>query len=431
LRIAPLRALTTWNVITVMHAFTRPAASLFAVLSLAVSSSAAPARPAPALPPPSGTVVNVSTEGQLQAAVASISSNTTIVVAPGTYTLSNTLYINGTFTNVGIRGATGNSDAVVLAGPGMTNASVPFGIWVGGNVQGVTIANLTIRDLYYHPIILNAGVQSPLIHNVHLINAGEQFIKPNPNSAGGGVDNGIVQYSVIEYQTTSRDAYTNGVDVHTGRNWIIRHNLFRNIRAPMGQLAGPAILMWNVSSGTIAEGNTFIDCQREIAFGLVERTPDDHTGGIVRNNFVYRSATIAGDAAIGVFDSPNTQVLHNTIVVSGTYPSPIEYRFANTTGVLIANNLLDGAILARDGASGAVTGNVTTASPALFVNPGAADLHLKATATVAIDRVPAVAGCPTDWDGGDRPQGAAADVGADEYGAGLSAPRNLRIVGGQ
>ena len=52
-----------------------------------------------------------------------------------------------------------------------------------------------------------------------------------------------VEYSVIEYQTTSRDAYTNGVDVHTGRNRLIRNNLFRNIRAPQGQLAGPAILM--------------------------------------------------------------------------------------------------------------------------------------------------------------------------------------------
>ena len=33
----------------------------------------------------------------------------------------------------------------------------------------MTIANLTIRDVFYHPIILNAGVQSPLVHNVHLI----------------------------------------------------------------------------------------------------------------------------------------------------------------------------------------------------------------------------------------------------------------------
>lgn len=56
-------------------------------------------------------------------------------------------------------------------------------------------------------------------------------------------------------------------------------------------------------SGTTAESNTFIDCQREIAFGLIERTPDDHTGGVIRNNFIYRQPSVAADAAIGVFDS--------------------------------------------------------------------------------------------------------------------------------
>ena len=97
-------------------------------------------------------------------------------------------------------------------------------------------------------------------------------MKSSPDGAGGGVDNGIVEYSVFEDDTTSRDDYTNAVDVHTGDNWIIRHNLFRNIRAPQGQLAGPAILMWNHSTNTLVDGNTFIDCQREIALGLIERT---------------------------------------------------------------------------------------------------------------------------------------------------------------
>jgi hypothetical protein len=393
-------------------------------------AAAAPARPAPPLAPPSGAVVHVSSESQLRTAVSRLASNTTIVVAPGVYVLQDTVYINGTFSNVGIRGATGNADDVVLKGPGMSNASIPHGIWVGGSVAGVTIANLTIRDIYYHPIIFNAGTQSPLVHNVTLVNAGQQFIKSNPNPSGGGVDNGIVQYSIIQYDTTSRDYYTNGVDVHTGRNWIIRHNLFRNIRAPQGQLAGPAILMWNASSGTIAEGNAFIDCQREIAFGLIERTPDDHTGGIVRNNFIYRQPSIAGDAAINVFDSPGTQVLHNTILGSGTYSSLIEYRFPHTTGVEIANNLLDGRILARDGASATLSGNVTTAAAAWFVNAAAADLHLAASATAAIDRVAVLANAATDWDGQPRPRGAAADVGADELGmpAPLSPPRNLRVV---
>ena len=100
---------------------------LFAMLSLAGSSAAAPARPAPALPPPSGTILNVATSLQLQDAMASLASNTTIVLAPGTYNLRDALYVNGTFTNIGIRGATGNSEDVVLAGLGMSNASVPTG----------------------------------------------------------------------------------------------------------------------------------------------------------------------------------------------------------------------------------------------------------------------------------------------------------------
>jgi hypothetical protein len=243
-----------------------------------VDAAAGPAVP-PAPLPLSGAVVNVSTTQQLQNAVAALSSNTTIVLAAGTYNLSSPLYMNGSFTNVGIRGATGNRDDVVLVGKGMTvDGGVPFGIWTGGNVRGVTIAHLTIRDVYSHPIILNGGTQSPLVHNVRLVNAGQQFLKANPDGAGGGVDSGVVEYSVFEYTGTSRDYYTNGVDVHTGDNWLVRHNLFRNIRAPLGELAGPAILMWNGSTGSIVEGNTFIDCQREIAIGLIERTPNDHTG---------------------------------------------------------------------------------------------------------------------------------------------------------
>jgi hypothetical protein len=313
----------------------------------------------------------------------------------------------------------------VLVGKGMnTDGGVPFGIWVGGNVQGVTVAHLTIRDVYYHPIMLNARAQSPLIHNVRLVNAGQQLLKSNPDGAGGGNDNGIVEYSVFEYDTTSRDDYTNGVDVHTGDNWIIRHNLFRNIRAPQGQLAGPAILMWNNSTNTLVDGNTFINCQREIALGLIERTPNDHSGGIARNNFIYRS--VAGDSGIYVGDSPNTQVLHNSIFLSGTYANAIEYRFAHTTGVVIANNVLDGRVQARDGATGSISGNYTTATPALFVNAAAGDLHLEPTATALLNKIATpLANAALDWDGHPRPTGTT-DIGADEFGP--SVPLGLRVV---
>jgi hypothetical protein len=423
--------------IFVINRFWSGLPALSSTIAFAANAYAAPARPAPALPAPTGSVVSVSTEAQLQNAVAHLQSNTTILVAPGTYTLTSTLYINGTFTNVALRGSSSNADDVVLQGPGMTNASygnVPFGVWTGGSVQNVLVANLTIRDFYYHPIIFNAGTQSPRVYNVRLVNAGQQFIKSNPDGAGGGVNNGVVEYAVIEYDTTSRDDYTNGVDVHTGQNWIVRNSLFRNIRAPQGLLAGPAVLMWNGTANSIVEANTFIDCQREIALGLIDReSPHDHSGGIVRNNFIYRRSAVAGDVAIGVFDSPGAQVLQNTaLMAGGGYPNAVEYRFSGSTSVVIANNLFDSAIQARDGATGSVSSNYLQASPSLFVNAAAADLHLVPAAAAVIDKVTVRAAAATDWDGQSRPIGASADFGADEYvsSAPPTAPANIRIIGG-
>ena len=387
--------------------------------AFASTAAARPARPAPPLPAPGGAVVNVSTEGQLQSAVQHLASNTTIVIAPGTYVLSSTLWVNGTFTNIGIRGATDNADDVVLVGPGMAEPNfggVPFGIWTGGNIQGVTIANLAIRDIYYHPIIFNAGTQSPRVYNVHLLDAGQQFIKSNPDGAGGGVDNGIVEYSVIEFTTTAKDSYTNGVDVHTGANWIIRHNLFRNIVAPPGQLAGPSVLMWNHSSNTLTDGNVFLNCARGVSYGLAV-AGTDHSGGIIRNNYFYRSSGQPGDVGILVADSPNTQVLNNTVFVSGTYGTPIEYRFPGSSGIQVSNNITDGAIWARNGATGTESHNITGAGPALFVNAAAGDLRLAPTAAAAIDQGVTLANVTDDWDGDLRPNGPAFDIGADEFGA--------------
>ena|SRR5437870_5461470 len=95
----------------------------------------------------------------------------------------------------------------------------------------------------------------------------------------------------------------------------------------------------------------------------------------------------------------------------------------------LANNLLAAAIQARDGATGTVTGNYTQASPVLFVNASAGDLHLKSTAAVAIHQAGALSSCPTDWDGQSRPRSGANDIGADEYQSTSppSAPTNLRI----
>lgn len=61
----------------------------------------------------------------------------------------------------------------------------------------------------------------------------------NASPATDGADNGRVGYSVIEYTAGPPKTdhgggigYTNGIDVHTGKNWVIRNNLIRGFHTP-------------------------------------------------------------------------------------------------------------------------------------------------------------------------------------------------------
>jgi hypothetical protein len=369
----------------------------------------------PPLPAPTGPVVHVSNVTALAAAVSNLQSGQTILIDPGTYTVTDTLYLPQGISNVAVRGTSGKASDVVIQGPGMSG-SILFGFWTG-NVSGVTFGDFTIRGFADHAFILNAGTQSPLIHDVTMIDMGEQFVKSNPDGTGGGVNNGIVEYCNIGYSTTAPSYYTNGVDVHTGANWIVRDNVFTNIRA-VGVLAGPTILFWNGSSGALTDSNTFINCQRAIAYGLDSTKSNDNTGGIIRNNFITETMSIGGDTAIGVNNSAGTQVLNNSIWMNNDYPNAIEYRFSATTGVKIQDNLTNMAIVSRDGATGTVSGNLTNAQSSWFVNAGTGDLHLTAAATAAIGQGAPLANVPNDYNGEQRPTTGKVDIGADEMNAG-------------
>jgi hypothetical protein len=369
---------------------------------------------APPLPAPVGRAIMVATEPELRSAVRSLTSNTTILIAPGTYRLTETLGVSGPLRNISIRGASGQRDEVVIVGPGMQSDSPPrSGIWSGGGVDGLTVADLTLREFPQHAIILNAGTRAPRLYNLRLADTGQQIVKSNPDDRGSGVDDGVVEYSIVEYTTTSPGSYTNGVDVLAGRRWTIRHNLFRNIRAPRGQLAGPALLMWRGAADTTVEGNTFANCQRAIAFGLEARRPYDHSGGVIRNNVIYRRPGETGDVGIILSASPGTLVSHNTVLLSRTYHAAIEYRFSQTTGARIVNNLMDAPALRRDGAIAAVIANVTAATPLFFVDIAAGDFRLRDSARAAIDSGIHLAEVPDDWSGHRRD--ARPDVGAHEW----------------
>jgi hypothetical protein len=406
------------------------------------------------LPPPSGTIVNVSTVSQLENAVNSATSGTTILIANGTYNLDG-VYLRIDVPNVTLRSASGNREAVILDGNYQTTEIIQV---VASNV---TIADLTLREAYYHPIhVMSSGdaadTLNTLIYNVHIIDPGEQAIKINPATAGYYTDNGMIACSHIELTDAGRpyirnNCYTGGIDAHQSRGWIIRDNLIEGFWCSSG-LSEHGIHLWRGCRDTTVERNVLKNNARGIGFGLTTdpggRTyPDnpcptasgyvDDYGGMIRNNFVYANSIslynseYGFDCGICVWNSCNARILHNTVYTADpahTF-SAIEWRFPNTTATLI-NNLVNGQMRERDGAHGTLSNNITTAQASWFVNASTGDLHLLPTASTAIDKVTAPTDVSDDIDGDPRPIGSASDIGADEYGTPApSAVTDLRVTG--
>jgi hypothetical protein len=110
----------------------------------------------------------------------------------------------------------------------------------------------------------------------------------------------------------------------------------------------------------------------------------------------------------------------------GPRGSSIEWRFANTSAT-VGNNLVSHTLRSRDGGVATLAGNVANAPATLFVDASqTGDLHLRQTATMAIDQAAPLA-TPVSWDIDCAPRGAPADVGADEFASAgtLNPPANL------
>jgi hypothetical protein len=377
----------------------------------------------PELDKPEGKVVRVRTEPELQAAVRALKSDTTVLIAPGTYELTSTLNIAGGVKNVALRGDAADRGKVVLKGKGMRkkeHGGVPHGIMVS-DATDVLLANLSVGDVWNHPVTLQgqSGCKRVRLFNLRLFDAGEQFLKANPDGKGGGVDDCVVEYCVFEFTDTARHNYTEGMSVHTAANWVVRNNLFRNIRGPKADAGvGGCVDIWDGSKNTTVEGNVMVNCRMGVRLGFVNRAAEkgrhDHMGGVVRNNVFWREpgAVEEPDTGIMVGDSPGTKVLHNTVILNGTYSGgAVEYRWSK--GVTVANNLTDAMIWRREKAEGTETDNVVNAAAKLFVDAAGGDLHLSEKGAAALAKVGRLADCPNDLEG--KKRGEKTDPGAHEF----------------
>jgi len=358
-----------------------------------------------------------------------VGPGTTVILEDGTYVLGKKQSVRIKVPGVTIRGANGKRDAVRIEGGSSSFVVV---------ADHVTIADLSIRDSYFHSVQVRGerGVSHTNIYNVHLVDAGQQFIKVSAGNGEDGLygDHGLIACSLIEYSTYSKGngqtpaSYTNAIDILAGKSWVVRDNVIRRIRSQEGP-AGPAILVWKNAQDTIIKRNRIVDSWRGIALGLMppgKRSRGgadalyDHQNGLVENNVILALHESA-DPAIENNFARGSKIYHNTIFYQKNANHrakwSIEYRFPSTENIEIKNNLSNLPIRMRTPfpREQAVTGgNVTNAKVGWFADVSQEDVHLVPN-SIPIDQGVVLPGTHRDFDGTLRPYGQGPDSGADEY----------------
>lgn len=324
-----------------------------------------------------GDIITVNSVAELEIAFSTVNrvgGNRTILISDGVYLLRKMLYLR--VDNVVVRSKSGNREKVLLKGGGMQGPVKNIFLLRGSNI---TIADLSCGEISNHgmQIMGEYGARNILIHNVRIFNTGQQMIKGTYDDRGSlGSEKCTIECSLLEYTNHfGPQYYIGGIDVHRGNRWIVRDNIFRNIRSPdQKQLAEHAIHFWSGSKDSLVERNTIINCDRGIGFGLGNRP---HFGGIIRNNMICNDgAGFNDDVAIGLENSEGSEVYNNSIYMEQKYPNAIEYRFPGTNKVMIFNNLTNRAIADRDGALADVSNNITTASQSWFMDTKNCNLRL-------------------------------------------------------
>ena len=355
----------------------------------------------------------VGNTSELNSAIESANSGgeKTILLQNGTYTIDSMLWISAD--GVTIRSESGNREAVIIQGNGMTSSTSHIFNVAGDNL---TVRDMTLQRVANHAIQLQLDVDGFTASNLHILDTGEQMIKAayDQNNISLSSDNGLVENSLFEYSAgVGPQYYIGGVDAHNAKNWIVRGNTFKNIKSPSNDIAEHAIHFWSDSENTLVERNTIINCDRGIGFGLGDR---GHIGGIIRNNMIYHDASEGfADVSIGLESARNSQVYNNTIYMVNSYPNAIEYRFGSTIGVEAYNNLTNKAIAARDGSSGNTGNNVTSAQLSWFISPETGNLRLASSVSTVVDQGRTISGLTNDFDNETRPKGNGIDIGADEF----------------
>ena len=237
--------------------------------------------------------------------------------------------------------------------------------------SGFVLDGITLTDTPNHLIQVAGENQAnqPIIRNCILQDSFEQMLKvsydyqnrPQNISVGGIVEHCVFQYT----KGIAGNYYTGGIDALGSKNWLVRHNVFKDIASPGKHIAQHAVHFWINSSNNSVINNIFIDNDRAIGFGMKQNKEFEKyfdynsKDGLIEGNLIYHSdnGDPYADTGIILEASPGTQVKHNYIYMQHSYPRAIEYRFKETTEAIIEGNKTNKKIRSRNGGDASLTDN--------------------------------------------------------------------------
>jgi hypothetical protein len=391
------------------------------------------------LPLSSGPILEVgpSEAGALPQIVRDAPEGTTIVLADGVYRMTGDetarriqIHTRG----LTIRSASGDPSSVVIDGEYATAELVSI------HASDVTIAEITLMRALDHAVHVvpdtGADITGTALYRLRITDCGEQFVHVHGASAAGPyADEGVLECSELEMTDEGRThverepngCFTGGINLQSGRDWIVRANTISGIYCAGEGLAEHAIHAWDGARGTLVEQNRIVDCARGIGLGLnaagTVRVYDDdpypglfvdHFEGVVRNNVIV-ARTPHYDTGIELAQARGAAVHHQTIVETAdtiAALSSIDARYANTLAT-VQNNLVR-RLTVREDANMMADHNVEMMPFEWLADAESGDVHLRESADGAIDRGVALEGAGLDLDGEPHDRGAGPDIGADE-----------------
>ena len=321
-------------------------------LLLPLSQTVSLEKRAPAVAKAEGETVLIKSIEDLHRALKGEPRGKTLLIADGIYTVESPVRMEKGG-DVVIRGASGDPGKAVLRGTGFFAGKPGDDLLQLGQVENVTIADLTFEEGRSYGVKIEAERLPRNVHirNCRFKNIGTRMIKGSSSREGRAVG-GSIRYCRFENTLIPpadwlyEGDYISAIDMMSLEGWTIADNLFLNIKGRKGGARG-AIFVWVRSNNVIVERNAILGCDRGVSFGNPSGSTNFVEGqehvrdSVIRNNVIFPGP----DAGIELWWARNVGIYNNTVWREdpggpGLRGGMSEWKIE---GIRVVNNLVRGA----------------------------------------------------------------------------------------